>query len=442
MPNRPLRHAVVLGGSIAGLLATRVLSDHFETVTLVERDTRPLSPEPRKGVPQGRHAHALLLGGRVIAQSLFPGLAEELCEAGAALVASGREFAWHHAGSWRVQFETDLSFLSMTRPLLETKIAERVSALPNVRVLEGVRVTDVQVAHRQVGGVRITTPANQGQVQEIGADLIVDATGRGSATPQWLSECGFDPPQTELLKAPVVYASCTFRRTESKQNWRSLIVTGAPSKRTGFIFPVEGNRWLVTLASFFDEPSPRDHGGFLEAARSMPVPDIYDVIRDCEPLSEVVQYRFGGSQRRRFERLDRFPEGLIVMGDAVCSFNPVYGQGMTVGAVEAERLNQALAHAKSAGGIAPDFSRRWFRTITPIVDAAWDAVLIEDYRFPELASQRPLRLGPLQWYMGRVHRATYRSPRVTEQIYQVVSFLAPPSTLFRPRIAADVLFGG
>ena len=198
----------------------------------------------------------------------------------------------------------------------------------------------------------------------------------------------------------------------------------------------------MTLASFFDEPSPRDHGGFLEAARSMPVPDIYDVIRDCEPLSEVVQYRFGGSQRRRFERLDRFPEGLIVMGDAVCSFNPVYGQGMTVGAVEAERLNQALAHAKSAGGIAPDFSRRWFRTITPIVDAAWDAVLIEDYRFPELASQRPLRLGPLQWYMGRVHRATYRSPRVTEQFYQVVSFLAPPSTLFRPRIAADVLFGG
>ena len=135
-----------------------------------------------------------------------------------------------------MQFETDLSFLSMTRPLLETKIAERVSALPNVRVLEGVRVTDVQVAHRQVGGVAYH-PGESGQVQEIGADLVVDATGRGSATPQWLSECGFDPPQTELLKAPVVYASCTFRRTESQQNWRSLIVTGAPSKRTGLSSP-------------------------------------------------------------------------------------------------------------------------------------------------------------------------------------------------------------
>src|SRR5919202_6183222 len=312
MPNRPLRHVVVAGGSIAGLLATRVLSDHFEQVTLVERDTRARTPEPRKGVPQGRHPHALLLRGRAIFESLFPGLAEALCEAGAVLVGSGREFAWHHAGSWRVQFESDLAFLSMTRPLLESRIAERVSALTNVRVLEGARVTNLEFGKDgNVYGVHVDMPARQGPTRLIEADLVVDATGRGSATPQWLSEGGLAPPPTELLKAPVVYATCTFRRTDYPPHWRTLIVTGAPAKRTSFILPVEGGRWLVMLASFFAEPSPRDHGAFLEAVRSLPVPDIHDVIRDCEPRSEVMLYRFGGSQRRHYERLGRCPEGLI-----------------------------------------------------------------------------------------------------------------------------------
>jgi 2-polyprenyl-6-methoxyphenol hydroxylase-like FAD-dependent oxidoreductase len=221
-----------------------------------------------------------------------------------------------------------------------------------------------------------------------------------------------------------------------------LIVSGKPARRSGLIFPIEGDRWLVTLPGFFDEPMPQDHAGFLAFAGSLAVPDIYDTIRECEPLSEIKRYRFVGSLRRYYERLEGFPEGLIVIGDAVCSFNPVYGQGMTVSAIEVETLGQMLADARARGGVGPDFAKRWFRMIKPAIDAAWNGVRIEDLRFPELADQRPLHLRPMQWYMERVQQATHRSAFVTHQFYRVINFLDAPSRLFSPRMLAEVLFAG
>jgi 2-polyprenyl-6-methoxyphenol hydroxylase-like FAD-dependent oxidoreductase len=195
----------------------------------------------------------------------------------------------------------------------------------------------------------------------IAADLVIDATGRGSATPRWLAELGLAAPRTERLPASVAYASRTFRRPTREQGWRALIVSDAPGKRSGLVFPIEGDRWLVTLVGFLDQPAvPRDHDAFLAFARALPVPDLHEAIRAAEPLSGITTFRFAGSQRHRYEELARFPDGLIALGDAVCSFNPVYGQGMTVGAIEAELLG-------------PDFGRRWFRGVAPAVDAAYGA---------------------------------------------------------------------
>jgi 2-polyprenyl-6-methoxyphenol hydroxylase-like FAD-dependent oxidoreductase len=441
-PRRPLGHAVVLGGSVVGLLAARVLSDQFDRVTLIERDALADRPEPRKGVPQGNHLHALLARGRMIAEALLPGLCDELLAAGAMRLNAGRDLAWHQSGAWRIQHDSGLFFLSMSRPLLESTIAKRVRARPNVTVLDGVRVIGLQAEDNSITGVRLARSSGCGQTSEIEADLVVDAMGRGSSLPQWLMGLGVAAPRTELVGARVSYATRTFRRLDHGPNRRALVVAGKPARRSGLMFPIEGDRWLVTLPGFFDEPMPQDHNAFLAYARSLAVPDIYETIRNGEPLSEIKRFRFIGSLRRRYERLEHVPEGLIAMGDAVCSFNPVYGQGMTVGAIEAEALSRAVTEARVEGGIGPDFGQRWFQTIRPVVDAAWNGVRLEDFRFPELARERPLRLRPLQWYMERVQQATHRSAFVTDRFYRVMNFLEPPSAFFSPRVMAEVLLPG
>jgi 2-polyprenyl-6-methoxyphenol hydroxylase-like FAD-dependent oxidoreductase len=187
---------------------------------------------------------------------------------------------------------------------------------------------------------------------------------------------------------------------------------------------------------------PTDHDGFLAYAQSLPAPDLHAAIRDLQPLSEIKRHRFVGSLRRRYERMREVPGGFIAIGDSVCSFNPIYGQGMTVAAIEAEALGEALTLAQAQGGLRPDFARAWFARIAPAVDAAWNGVLLEDFRFPELAAQRPSGMRPLQWYMRRVTRATHRSAYATDRFYRVMNFLAPPTTLFSPRMIFQALCAG
>jgi 2-polyprenyl-6-methoxyphenol hydroxylase-like FAD-dependent oxidoreductase len=218
-------------------------------------------------------------------------------------------------------------------------------------------------------------------------------------------------------------------------------VSGPAARRRGILFPVENGRWLATLVGFFGEPMPRDQDAFMAFARSLPVPDMFQVLRGAEPVTSIASYRYVGNFRRRYERLARLPEGLIALGDAVCSFNPIYAQGMTVAAAEADLLRQVLGAAQRQGGLDPDFGRRWFQAITPVVDAAWNAVSLEDLRFPELAHRRPARVAPMQWYLAQVGRATHRSALVADQFYRVINFVDPPTALFRPRVLAEVAFG-
>jgi 2-polyprenyl-6-methoxyphenol hydroxylase-like FAD-dependent oxidoreductase len=439
-----LGHAAVTGAGIAGLLAARVLAEHFETVTLVERDTLPNAAEPRKGVPQGNHVHLLLVGGRLIVEALFPGLGDELRAAGAVVLNGGRDLSWHQGGGWRVKHESDLVYLSMTRSLLEATLVARLRALPNLRVLDRTRVGGwLSDGLGRVTGVRVEGCSTLGASGDIKADLVIDAMGRGSATPVWLPGIGFAAPSTELLPTRVAYASCLFRRPEGEAGRRAVVISGnAGARRRSILFPIEGGRWLVTLVGFFGEPMPRDHDSFLAFARSLPVLDVDEAIRGAEPVGGISSYRYAGNFRYRYERLDRFPEGLVVIGDAVCSFNPIYGQGMTVAAFEAELLGKELGRLRHQGGIDPAFGRRWFRSLAPLIDAAWNGVSLEDLRFPELAHHRPTRVLPLQWYMGRVSRATHRSALVANQFYRVINFLDPPARLFRPRVMAQVLLGG
>jgi 2-polyprenyl-6-methoxyphenol hydroxylase-like FAD-dependent oxidoreductase len=435
---RSFRHAVVAGGSMAGLLAARALADHFDRVTLIERDTPSSSPAQRKGLPQGAHVHNLLMRGQAELATQFPGLVEELIANGATAIPV-ETLAWHHGGAWRaIHGSSENSPLAMSRPFLESAVTRRVRALANVTVMNGARLQGFMVGPTgDVAGVRVI--GAEGDALEIAADLVVDATGRGSVTPRWLQDHGFEAPAIDRIDAPVTYATAVFRRGTEARAWTQMFVTGAPAKRMGCIAPMEGDRWMISLAALFDEEPPSDLASFLAFADRLPTPEFGAALRGCEPLSAVTRYHFTGSRRQRYDRLARFPDGLIVLGDAVCSFNPLFGQGMTVSAVEAATLGTMVAAEKARGGLRPGFAKRWFKSIRPAVDRAWTNVVVEDFRYPELAALRPARLVPMQWYLGRMHRATHRDAEVTDQLLKVLSFLAPPSSLLRARMMLKIL---
>jgi len=335
-------HAIVIGASMAGLLATRVLADGFRRVTLIERDALPDGPALRKGVPQGGHAHGLLARGLQALTRLFPDLLPDL-EAGGALHEDFSAIAFHQAGVWKRRCRAGIDGVMVTRPFLEWHVRRRLTALPNVTVLDRHRVTSLGVSseERRVAGV--TALSACGDAMALEADLVVDAAGRGSRSPAMLQTLGLGAPQESAVGVDLAYATRLYRRRGFPGPWKGLLVMPTPprGRRMGVLLAVEGDRWICTLGGWHGDHAPADDAGYLAFARSLPVPDLHDVIAASEPLTPVATYRFPASLRRHYERM-ALPAGFAVMGDALCSFNPVYGQGMTVAAAQAEALETWL----------------------------------------------------------------------------------------------------
>jgi len=432
------RHAVVIGGGVAGLLAARVLADHFESVTLIERDGISTEPKPRKGIPQGHHVHGLLAKGLEILSQLFPDLVPALLAGGAATGDMGRDLHWHHFGVWKVRFDSGIHGMLLTRPYLEWHIAERVRVRPNVHILKAaVDGLAFDTDRKRVTGVRIRSHASGSSV--VVADLTVDASGRGSHAPEWLEALGFDKPAVSTVKVDVMDASRLYRPGPGRRDWRALLISPrAPDKKTGAIFTVEGNRWLVTLGGLHGVHPPTDEAGYLEFARSLPVPDLYWAIAAAEPLTPIATYKFHTNICRHYDRVKPFPERFLIMGDAFCSFNPIYGQGMTVSAREAVALDDALRRRGAGEAALNGLSALFHRKIAQIVSSAWRPTTVEDFRYHE-AGPRPPAMAPLQWYTARIHERCGSDSALALAFYRVMHMIDPPAALFRPSITARVL---
>ncbi len=442
-------HAVVIGGSMAGLLAARVLADSFARVTLVERDRFPDGPVFRAGVPQSRHLHILLLRGRVLLERFFPGIVAELRAAGAEIVDWPRDMLWLSPGGWSARYD-GIEMLTCSRELMEWSVRKRVAALPGMRFVERCDVVGLLPGgdNAAVAGVR---RRHRGTVDGVGAereedlaaDLVVDASGRDSQTPRWLEALGYPAPEQVTINPLLGYASRYYARpADLDLDWRGALFSGTPSDPHGAVLlPIEGNRWHVTVAGMGGDYPPTDDAGFIEFLRGLRSPLLYDVLRQAEPLSPVVGYRRTENQMRRYERLAHRPERLVVLGDAACAFNPIYGQGMTVAALSAELLGTCLRERSGAGltGLAADFQRRLAR----ITGLAWLLATGEDLRYPTTQGPRPSRATRLTHrYLDRVIAATTDTPAVGRTFLSVAHLLIPPAALFAPRIAYAALATG
>jgi 2-polyprenyl-6-methoxyphenol hydroxylase-like FAD-dependent oxidoreductase len=432
--------AVVLGASMAGLLAARVLADAYGQVTVIDRDHLPETPMHRRGVPHGRHIHALLARGQQALEELVPGLTAELVNDGVPTGDMLADARLYLSGHRLRQLHTGLGLLCVSRPVLEGHMRARVRALPSVRFLDSCDVVGLATTPdgRRVTGARVLRRADGSAEELLGADLVVDASGRGSRAPVWLEALGYARPEAEQVRIGLGYATRTYRLPpDALQGDLAVVQAATPQHpRAGAFQVLEGDRGMLTLAGILGDHPPTDSDGFLAFARSLQFPDIYEAVRGGEPLDDPVGFRFPASVRHRYERLDRFPDGLLVVGDAVASFNPLYGQGMTVAALEALTLRRHLER-----GVEPR-PRRWFRDLARVVDVPWDMSAGGDLAFPGVQGHRTAKTRLANAYLARLHAAAADDAHLASAFVRVAGLVAPPRSLLGPRVALRVLRNG
>lgn len=434
------KHAVVIGGSMGGLLTARVLSEHFKRVTVLERDPVRDEPESRKGQPHTRHLHGLLAEGFRVMTHYFPDLEQSLLDGGAVVQDMAKMMRWHTYGGYRKPFIFGTKGALMSRPFLEWKIRAFVKALPNVTMMDECGVENLlsSADKTRVLGVKVTE-RKLGVTKDMYADLVVDTSGRGSAAGGWLEALGYARPFESQVKVDVGYATRLYRRDPDEagaSDWVFITPEAPKSKRMGGAFAIEDNRWVVTVGGWHGEHGPADERGFLEFARSLSAPDVYDIITNNEPLSDIVLHKFPSSLRRHYEKLGRFPEGFLVLGDALCSFNPLYGQGMTSAALQAETLNKLLTERK---GNLSRIAHPYFRRVAKVVDIPWQLAVGEDFRFPETKGKKAPGTDLINAYVAKVHRATLHDETVGKAFLKVMNLMAPPTSLFQPGVMRRVL---
>lgn len=428
--------AVVLGASVAGLLAARTLSDFFDEVVVVDRD--PLTGVgPRKGVPQGHHAHVLLARGHDVLEELLPGLTADLLNAGSVVFDQLDDAVWMASGRKLAQAPSDLRALAVSRPTLEDYIRDRVGKLPQVVIRGSQEAANLLTSSNfdTVTGVELVD-LEVGTHHELPAALVVDATGRGNRGSTWLTELGYSHPVEDTIKATIAYSSRQYARSGPLPSGAlaiaGVVISGEFPQGVG-VLPMDGARWMVTLIGLDDNRPPTDVEGFNRFARLIPSPDLHSIVDGCEPVSEPRPHRVPPSVRRRYERLRRLPDGFVSMGDALCAFNPVYGQGMTVAAVEATILRECLQHSRG------DLPRRFYRQAARFLDVPWDMAAGGDLSIPTVVGKRTIKTRILNAYVGRILRAAESDAEVGLAFHRSVNLVRSPLSLFAPRVLGAAL---
>jgi 2-polyprenyl-6-methoxyphenol hydroxylase-like FAD-dependent oxidoreductase len=434
------QHAVVLGASMGGMLAARVLADFYETVTVVDRDELPDHPANRRGVPQGRHAHALLRRGGQIIDELFPGILGEMVAAGAPVLADGDlSKIWMSLGGHQLtrlgkaRDGQAATIYMPSRPFLEGHVRRRLTAVPNVAILSGLDAGEMTSSadRNRITGVRVVN-RDSGAEHELTANLIVDAMGRGAHTPNLLESLGYGRPVEDHIVMRTCYVSQPLRIPAGAVE-QLVAVGAAPGRPTGmFLLGYENEMWIFTVFGMVGHEPPGDLAGMLSFAQEYAPAHVLAAVRAAEPLGEVIRHRMPSSQWRRYDKMRRFPEGLLVCGDAICSFDPTYGQGMTVSALDAVALRECLVRGRH------DLARRYFRAAAKSIGVAWRLSAGSDLAFPEVQGRRSPSTRATNRLADWVLTGCESDAVIVEKFFRVNNFIDPPVRLLHPSFISRV----
>ncbi len=440
MVNDNPTRAVVLGGSIAGLFAARVLADAYDEVLIVDRDVLVGATGPRRHCPQTYQANGLLARGQQVMEELFPGITQELVDYGVPKGDLSGNCRWYTQGFRLKQQHGDLVTLGVLRPALEWHIRERVQALPNVAFLEQHDILGVTATadNSRITGARVQA-RGESEEKVLEADLVVDATGRGSRTPVWLEQLGYARPEEERKKVDLVYVTQHYKLRPGADPFEGDVAInqvahpGLP--RGNVFFKTDGGRLELTTYGLLGDHPPTDQVGLYEWIRSLGAKDVYETLRYADPVDEPVAFRFPTTLRRHYEKLDRFPEGLLVTGDAITCFNPVYAQGMSVAALSALTIRSHL----HSGAVPQPID--YFRDLArDAIDAPWEMTNTVDLSFPGVKGERPLKVKIGNWFLKRTQIAATRDGKVTAAYFQAADLVNRPESLMRPGMFLRILW--
>jgi 2-polyprenyl-6-methoxyphenol hydroxylase-like FAD-dependent oxidoreductase len=436
VPDPARGHAVVIGASMGGLAAAAALAHSFQRVTVLERDTLPEGPDNRRGVPQGKHAHGLQPGGLLALENLLPGITDELVSRGVPAGDLSLIGHWLVGGGLLARGAAGVTGIGVTRPFLEHHVRSRVAALPGVSILDGVEaqrpITD---GRERVTGIEIS-PTGGGPTERISADLVLDATGKVSKLPQWLAELGYPLPTEERVHCKMAYLSRRYRLADADAMNGDLatIITPAATPHFGVMIAQEDGSHIVTLGGLLDSGPARNDEDYLAFAANLPDPTIAVALAGATPLTELQPSHFPASCRRRYDKLRSFPAGLLALGDSIASFNPMYGQGMSVAALEAVALRDLLHR----GPVDP---RTYYKQAHRLEDVAWQISTAGDLRFDAVEGRRTPEMRLINAYLDRLAGVARTDAVLAQAFLRVAGFIDPPESLFRPSVVLRVLRG-
>ena len=438
------KQAVVVGAGMGGLAAAGALADYFERVIVLERDALPMDAAYRPGTPQGRHVHVLLRGGQRALESLFPGFSAALEDAAAVPVRVAIDVRFESPGYDPFpQRDFGWNVYSMSRLLAEYVVRQQLTKRANVKLRERCRVDAIVTTGADdaatVSGVRLAE--RDGEAEILPAELVVDTSSRGALTLAMLQSAGRPIPAESKIGVDIAYATTVFSIPEEPpSDWKGVFTlpTAPDSSRGALMMPIEGDRWILTLAGMHGDAPPGDFDSFVDFAARLRTPTIYRAIEGAKPLAEVARFAFPESIRRHFEQLDSFPRGLIPVGDVVCRFNPIYGQGMSVAAQEACVLRSILAARTAAGDPFDGLARAFFAALQDSIDTPWATAAVADFAYPKTRGERPLDIENTLKFGLALNRLAARDADIHRLMLEVRHLLKPRSVYRDPALVERV----